>query len=142
MRMTITNESGEKSTMSIILIVIGIICAVMLIGTVVFTGITFLWASSLTDEVTTETYLMISPSIDAGDDELILEVISGSGRWSDHEVTVDGIVLVTTSTEAFPGDSAVFTSTGWDPEPYMTYTVTITDDEGRLIMEESVMATA
>ncbi len=142
MRMMITSDSGEKSTMSIILIVIGIVCAVMLIGTVVFTGITFLWASSFTDEGGgTVLTLRLDGDIDATEDQLELTVLSGSVNWSEHTVKIDGMTMSTVSMGTYAGDTAIFTASGWDPEPGMTYDVMIIDiDDDQTVWEHSITA--
>ncbi len=143
MRGTITDSSGEKSAKTIIFIVIGIICAVSLIGTVVFAGITFLWASSFTEEAGGEVMTFrLDGDIDATEDLLEFTVLSGKVIWGDYFVKVDGMTMSTEAMETFASGTAIFISSEWDPQPGTVYEVTIVEiAQNRIIWEHSIIAT-
>jgi hypothetical protein len=134
------DEKGKMSTLAIILIVVGILVVLAVIGTIVIAGVTFLWASSFEDTNEDVNNLIASVDIDAETDVLEIEVIDGTARWSELSVTANEVELTTDSVFSTPGSTALFTGTDWDAQPGTYYTIKITDDSGRIIMSEQVLA--
>lgn len=132
-------KSGGKS---IIVIVVGIILAAMVLGTILLAGVTFLWSESFVDEVTPriETMNLIG-SIDSSENLLHFYVISGTYDWEDHRVLVDETVLTLTSGPIISccGQNATFT--GGTYTAGMVYPVYIVEIAGdRLRWQDDIMA--
>ncbi len=122
----IGEEKKSMSAIVIVLIVIGILVGLAVVGTVIFAGIVFLWASDIseTDGGSVDN-LFVRGEIDADADTLTFEMISGTRDWNDLLVTVDGMELTTSTGEASAGDEVVFSSPSWDPIPDTTYMVNV-----------------
>lgn len=121
--------------------VIGIIFVAMILGTIVLAGVTFLWAQSYDDtSVTTYETMNVRGTIDASEDLLYLEVISGSYTWGDYRVTVDGTpVTLTSSQTTSAGGTATFT--GGDYIEGTIYNVKIVEIAAdRVIWESDIIA--
>ena len=134
-------EKKGLSGTAIVLIVVGVI-----VGLVVIMGflsaVVFLWAESFTSETTerVET-LNIRGSIDATNNVLEIEVLSGTVEWGRYEVIADESYLATIEFTTSAGESAEFTGLMWDPEPGTMYELRIIEiDKNRVIWEDDILA--
>jgi len=134
-------EKKGLSATAIVLIVVGALVAVAVIGGLMM-GVVFLWAESFTDDGGEEVdNLNLWASIDASEDTLELEVLSGTVNWGEYQVKVDMQDVITLSLSTSAGDTAVFNGAMWDPEPGMEYTVTIFNIiENRKVWEDRIIA--
>ncbi len=137
----VQEEKQGKSTTAIILIVVGIVIGVMVIGTIVMAGVVFLWAQSFTDEADGGVETMnVKGNIDAQTDEITFEIISGTVFWDDYRISVDGVTFSTTTAQSSAGDSAVFTTSGWDAEIGYNYNVKIINiGENTVVWEDDII---
>jgi hypothetical protein len=129
------------SIVAIIVIIIGVLFVVSLIIGLVLASVTFLWAQSFTDEASSGIENMnIRGSISDSNDELTIEIISGSIQWSDYRVMIDGASEVTTSiVSAFAGQSVTFT--GMDFQAGNQYNVRIFNIlENKVVWEQEIIA--
>ncbi len=97
------NDMGVSPVIAVIL---------MVAITVVLAGVVFLWAQSFTDDSggTVET-MNLKGTIDDSEEELSLEVISGTYSWDDYKVLVNGTDPLTTTVDSSSsaGETALFT---------------------------------
>jgi len=135
------NEKKGLSGTAIVLIVVGVLVGLAVLGGLGM-GVVYLWAASFTDDSGgTVDNLNLRASIDASEDTLELEVISGTVNWGEYQVKVDMQDVITLSTITSAGDTAVFTGAMWDPEPGIEYTVSIFNImENRRILETHIIA--
>ncbi|MCK5773953.1 MAG: hypothetical protein KAH57_09220 [Thermoplasmata archaeon] len=138
----IGEEKKSMPTVVIVLIVIGILVGLAVVGTVVFAGITFLWASSLTESDGGPVDILDAKGeIDADANTLTFEMISSTWNWNDLSVKVDGAPLTTTTGEAWAGDQIVFSSPTWDPHPGSMYEVIVTFiPENKVLWSNTIIA--
>lgn len=125
----------------VVVAIVGIILAVMVLGTILMAGVTFLWAQSYDDTtVTTYETMNVRGTIDASEDLLYLEVISGSYTWGDYRVTVDGTpVTLTSSQTTSAGGTATFT--GGEYTAGTVYNVKIVEIAAdRLLWDNDIIA--
>ena len=134
-------EKRSMSTVTIVLIVVGILVVVSIVGGVILAGFSFLWAGSLTDESGVDETPFMSFEIDSNTDTLIVTVTRGEAEWNEYTVRADGEVLTTGADTTWEGETAEFTSENFDPEYGMEYTVEVVrKSDDRLIAKENVMA--
>ncbi len=90
--------------------------------------------------------LNLNISISGTADTVQIEVISGTGDWSDYQVLVDGSIGMTTTISSFSaGSEATFLDTAatWDPVPGTSYDVRVVDiGDDLLVYQDTIIATA
>ena len=135
------NDMGVSPVIAVIL---------MVAITVVLAGVVFLWAQSFTNEAGgTVRSLNVKGSIDASEDTLSLEVISGTITWSDYNILIDGTLQSTwatsTPTTSSAGETAVWDDDGTniDFTAAQSYNVKIVDiAENKVVWEDDIIASA
>lgn len=84
--------------------------------------------------------------ISGSEDNLEIEVISGSGEWADYMILVDGATILTTTASDFSaGDDVIFTDPAsiWDPISWTEYNVKIVDiGDDKVVYESDIIAKA
>jgi len=131
------NDMGVSPVIAVIL---------MVAITVVLAGVVFLWAQSFTNEAGgTVRSLNVKGSIDAGNSELQLEVISGTITWADYKILVDGSEVSGASvneTSSSAGETAHYYSHG-SFSVAQSYNVKIVDiAENKVVWEDDIIASA
>lgn len=132
------NDMGVSPVIAVIL---------MVAITVVLAGVVFLWAQSFTNETGgTVKALNLKGSLDDSDEELSLEVISGTIVWSDYKVLVNGTTQLSTSAgTSNAGETATFTdaTSTIDFAAGTSYNIKIIDiAENKVVWEDDIIAAA
>ncbi len=120
--------------------VVAVFSVFMIVSALILTGVLYLLSHEDDDAGGEATPLSLSMRADAGEDALVVKVLSGRVNWTDYIVSSQGLMVQTNATNSTEGETVEFFGSTFDPFDQVKVSI-LEISSGRVVWEATVTAT-